>query len=372
MMFINDLDVLNANLNATLYRTTQELLNFDKQSQVEIPIENYQLIKIPNSQLHLVDTYIITNLDSSSTYEIKMTFTGQNGKLVNCETSNTVYGLTLNKSQAQDIAAQLPQQFRTASPMGQMTTLSNQAQKQNEILFMILGIILGVLSLLLGIFVMMCVIRHKQHKRLLIKLNTSQKLNGGSSCPTLIYDDCLRNLNQNTNKSSAAAVNSNNLLNDALSGLTSTLNNNNNYVNLLNSAQNSTTFNNTQTTLLSTGGSSLQQPPPIPAVPPPHISSTLNRNINLSVNPIGYLDANTLNFIKQQQAQIQQQHNQENFYHTLNFNNNNGTLMHHHFNTNDYTNATLNLRAQMLLKQNPMIIEAINNNNSLQQQQRHI
>ena len=44
--------------------TPQDIANFDKLAgNTDIPLENYQLIKIPNSQLHLVDTYIITNLD---------------------------------------------------------------------------------------------------------------------------------------------------------------------------------------------------------------------------------------------------------------------------------------------------------------------
>ena len=387
---LNDLDSSIVNNNTykqvidgfyIYYRklTVQEILNFDLQiPQADMPLENYQLVKIPNSQLHLVDTYIITNLDSISTYEIKMTCVGQNGKMI-CDTSNTVYGQTLNKSNAVNDLGMfaVPQQKYQNLDLVRTTphhhhqsisTTLNQVQKQNEMLFTILGIILGVLTFVLVIFIIMCLIRHKQHKRLLIKLNTSQKLNSGSSCPTLIYDDCLRNLNQNNKLVVAAAA-------SALSANTNTFvlndannNNNNNFLNLLASTQaNSSTFNNTQTTLLSSGGVSSsvhQQPaPPIPSVPPPQISSTMNRNVNVNINPIGYLDANTINFLKQQQVQLQQQQ-QENFYHTLNFNSNNntnGATLLHHFN-NDYTNATLNLRAQLMLKQNPMIIEAINNN----------
>jgi hypothetical protein len=349
--------------------SAQDVLNFDNlMPQNEVSIDNYQLIKIPNSQLHLVDTYIITNLDSISTYEIKMTCVGQNNKLI-CETSNVVYGQTLNKSN-NNIAMDLgffavPQQksdlIRVTTPQSILT--SNQhLNKQNEYLYPILGAILIILILAFGIFSLMCIIKYREHKRLLIKLNTSQKLNSGSSCPTLIYDDCLRNLNQNNKllvASTALSANNNNNNNNT----NTLLNDNNNFLNLLNSVQtNSSTFNNTQTTLLSSNGN---PPPPIPNVPPPQITSTLNRNnINLNVNPIGYLDANTINFIKQHQAQLHQQQ-QENFYHTLNFNNNNNTnngQLMHQLNTNDYTNATLNLRAQLLLKQNPIIIDSINSN----------
>ena len=340
-----------------IYYRKLSALNFDNIIPSQNDADSYQLVKIPNSQLHLVDTYIITNLDSISTYEIKMTCVGQNNRLA-CETSNVVYGQTLNKSSnhpPMDLGFfAVPQQKSNLNLLTRLTTLSMTTthlnRQQNEYIFAILGVILFILILALGLFIM-CLIKYREHKRLLIKLNTSQKLNSGSSCPTLIYDDCLRNLNQN-NK--LLANNQATLLND----------NNSNFLNLLNSVQtNSSTFNNTQTTLLSS--SHPQPPPPIPNVPPPQItSSTLNRNVNLNVNPIGYLDANTINFIKQHQHQ-QQQQQQENFYHTLNFNHNNtnGQIIHH-LNNNDYTNATLNLRAQLLLKQNPMIIDAINNNNN--------
>lgn len=228
--------------------------------------------------------------------------------------SQSIYGITLNRNlKSKSINL-------NELPLGHLITqiVPTQAQtntttNQNEILFMILGVVLGILILLLVIFVIMCIIRHRQHKLLLTKLKSqSQKLHTGSSCPTLIYDDCLKQ----SNKTFSTLVNS----------------------------QNSNT-------------SSEQQTPPIPQVPPPpltlsRLTQANNTNMNININPLGYLDSNSIAYtlMKQQQQQQQNQNsNNENFYHTLTTL---GTLKTIPYTCGDYNNATLNLRTHFIKQYN--------------------
>jgi hypothetical protein len=180
-----------------------------------VPLYNYTRVNLPISlvddagqhpQPQITDTYIIANLEPSTQYEIKMTCYNLNGDL--CSFSNTIYGLTLASQSSQSAngivqlnAAAANNKKLNNNSSHQATTTSASVvflkSKQNELLFMILGVVLGILSLLLVIFVVMCIIRHRQHKKLLAQLhNTSQKLTS-SSCPTLIYEDSLRNQHQN-------------------------------------------------------------------------------------------------------------------------------------------------------------------------------
>ncbi len=273
----------------------------------------YQIMTLANNPL--VDTFAVTNLDAASSYEIKMTCYSQNR--ITCDTSNTMYGLTHTSSKVAVVQQQ-------ASPS---STILLSSTKQNEILFMVLGIVLGVLTLLLVLFVVLCVMRQRQHKNLLAKLNTSNKLTG-SSCPTLIYDDCVRT----TQKvpffpSLSDGANQQGFL-------------------ILQQQQQQQHESNTSK-------------PPIPNVPPPQLANPTMTNrqqqlLNLNINPLGYLDPNnvTLNYIKQQQQQQQQQQS-ENFYHTLN------TITHQQQqqqqqHNDDYNNTTLNLRTHFLLQPHHM------------------
>lgn len=184
-----------------------------------VPIYNYTRINIPISQVEsqheaanvriqhapLIDTYIIANLAAASQYEIKMTCYNLNGDL--CSFSTPVYGLTLaetapsspspQSSSAKEAAAVAAavaargQSTSSPTPAG-VSSVPSGKSTTNEILFMILGVVLGALTLLLALFVIMCVVRHRQHSKLLAQLhNTSHKLTS-SSCPTLIYEDSLR------------------------------------------------------------------------------------------------------------------------------------------------------------------------------------
>lgn len=309
-----------------------------------VPLYNYTRINVPISLMdsgahQIIDTYLIANLEQSTQYEIKMTCYNLNGDL--CSFSNTIYGLTL---------------ITTTSTISSTSTssisLANKnvvflKSRQNEILFMILGVVLGVLTLLLIIFVVMCLIRHRQHRKLLAQLhNTSHKLTS-SSCPTLIYEDSLRQTNRlNTNLFIPSSVNDSNSTNSqSMSTTTSSMmttppaDTQPSHILLLNG--------NT----VSTASMAFTNPPPVPQVPPPtNTNSTLNR-ININLNPLnGYLEGNTT------------KNQQENFYHTLT---QLGTLP----DQAEYSNATLNMRHLILQQQQQqqLIMNTLKNINLKQQ-----
>jgi hypothetical protein len=362
----------------------------DPQSVPTVPLFNYTRINVPISnsdnlkeQQQIVDTYIIANLDHASQYEIKMTCYNLNGDL--CSFSNTLYGLTLAQT---TIISSITKSHvnQDATTLSSIQDSANKA-KQNEILFMILGVVLGVLILLLVIFIGMCIVRQRQHKLLLAQLhNTSQKLTS-SSCPTLIYEDSLRNQQnqqhrqlQNANLNYTAKLieanlfaNTTNDSNSTNSQSMSTTTSSMTTPPALISAQTNNDNNNMSpahivllngNTVTTTSG--MHPPPPIPQHPPPQISgstntSTMNR-ININLNPLnGYLDAmspnKAYNLNKQHQQQQQPHHNNENFYHTLtalgNLPNTTTTNIDENLMSNyvDYNNTTLNLRAHLLLKQ---------------------
>ena len=395
-----------------------------------VPLFNFTRIKVPISVINepaaqssqlLIDTYVIANLEPSTQYEIKMTCYNLNGDL--CSFSNTIFGLTSAQPSTPFATSSSPNKLSavlansTGQPGGQpgqaATSVVFLKSKQNEILFMILGIVLGILVLLLVIFVVMCIVRHRQHKRLLAQLhNTSQKLTS-SSCPTLIYEDSLRQSNQNQlrNLQNAAllqasnnyttklidpalfanyTMNTQNLLmtggcgNSASNGSNDSNSTNSqsmstttssmttpptlhsaqtnaemaaglsqaHHILLLNNANNAAAVSATLANLIQQGQT--HQPPPIPQVPPPTMGAngTLNR-ININLNPLnGYLDNNTTSFKNQQH-----QNNQENFYHTLTTMGNlpNSSADFNEINNqaqySEYNNTTLNIRAHLLLKQ---------------------
>lgn len=200
----------------------QEMLYEAPANSNPVPIYNYTRINIPISHIDrtteqqnkkqqqqpgannmfiqhaLIDTYIIANLVAATQYEIKMTCYNLNGDL--CAFSPPIYGLTLSSSSSglrnggsgpKSTTSMLPANDHNHHQVLSTSSSSSQS-KQNEILFMILGVVLGALTLLLALFVIMCVVRHRQHRKLLAQLhNTSHKLTS-SSCPTLIYEDSLR------------------------------------------------------------------------------------------------------------------------------------------------------------------------------------
>lgn len=409
-----------------------------------VPLYNYTRINLPlvtnepaqpKSSHQLIETQMIANLEPSSQYEIKMTCYNINGDL--CSFSNTVTGLTLSPTSSTSSVVNLNPNNKVSST-NQNSTMPKQnadatnvvyiKSKQNEILFMILGVVLGVLTLLLLIFVIMCFIRNRQHKRLLAQLqNTSQKLTS-SSCPTLIYEDSLRQNNQNRLNTHHANLNlhqsnyANKLLDTNLFINNNNLNgaNSNNDSNSTNSQSMSTTTSSMTTppalvsaqsnsdNLASSGitpshilllnGNTVSaaslalsgMPPPIPQVPPPSIyngipnaTGTLNR-INISLNPLnGYLEANTNRHPNSALSPVKNylnapQNNQENFYHTLtalgNLPPNVASLdLNEASAYAEYNNATLNMRAQLLLKQQQqqqqMLMNTLKNINLKHQQQ---
>lgn len=301
-------------------------VSIDTQAIPDLPIVNYTRIKVPTTS-SLIDSYMIENLVEASVYEIKMSCYNLIGDL--CAFSKPLYGITLKtKILAGDMDTQL------ASEPTSVVVESAQASS-NEILFAALGTILAILSLVLIVFVIMCVIRHQQHKRLLIQLqNTSQKMTS-SSCPTLIYEDSLRQNCQQQRHHKVNMFNSQNSSQDS---------------NSTNSQSMSTTTSSmitppqtecTPSHVLLMNGTTVQAPPPIPQVPPPTsgcYTDTMNK-MNINLNPL--LSAN-----------------QENFYHTLSNNNHNNVPSLPNQMTiddqnpySDYNTVTMNLRAQLLLKQ---------------------
>jgi hypothetical protein len=342
----------------------------DPQSVPSVPLFNYTRINVPvantDNLKNLIDTYLIANLDESSQYEIKMTCYNLNGDL--CSFSNTLYGLTLASGTT------MPSKLHSTTLTQFIQPIQSQdsKSKQNEILFMILGVVLGILTLLLIIFIGMCIVRQRQHKMLLAQLhNTSQKLTS-SSCPTLIYEDSLRNQTQNrqlnNNNYTAKLIEANlfaNTTNDSNSTNSQSMSTTTSSMTTppaLNSAQ-TNNDNMTPSHILLLNGNTvsaaslgMHPPPPIPQNPPPSIgtnnnTSTLNR-ININLNPLNsFMDT-----MSPTKAFKQQQQSNENFYHTLTALGNlpatastideiNGT------NYVDYNNTTLNLRAHLLLKQ---------------------
>ena len=405
-----------------------------------VPLYNYTRINLPlgtnepNSAHQLIETQMIANLEPSSQYEIKVTCYNINGDL--CSFSNAVTGLTLSPTASPPSAVHLNPNSKASS---QNSTIPKQnadpanvvyiKSKQNEILFTILGVVLGALTLLLLIFVIMCFIRNRQHTRLLAQLqNTSQKLTS-SSCPTLIYEDSLRQNNQNRLNAHHANLNyANKLLETNLF-----INNNN-----LNGANSSNDSNSTNSQSMSTTTSSMttppalvsaqsnsdnlagssgitpshilllngntvsaaslalsagMPPPPIPQVPPPSIyngmpnaAGTLNR-INISLNPLnGYLEASANRHPNSALSPVKNYlnappNNQENFYHTLTalggLAPNVASLELNEASAYaEYNNATLNMRAQLLLKQQQqqqqMLMNTLKNINLKHQQQQQL
>ena len=292
------------------------------------PLYNYTRLNLPISERpqQALETHMIANLERESQYEIKMTCYNLNGDL--CAFSNTVTGLTLS-SQPLDV---LPSSKSVDLKKGESVSNVDQVvllkSKQNELLFMILGIVLGVLTLLLVIFVGMCLLRHRQHKRLLAQLqNTSQKMTS-SSCPTLIYEDSLR---QQANTSHLAQhrlnLNYGNKLLDlnhhhnqpTTSGAGSICGNDSNSTNsqsmstttssmttppALNSAQTNSELTSSaqmMSHVLMLNGNTVTSSaaPPIPVAPPPSIfnsansNSTLNR-MHINLNPLNtYLESSS-------------------------------------------------------------------------------
>ena len=157
-------------------------VSIDTKSIPDLPIINYTRIKVPadkNGQV-LIDSYMIENLAQSSVYEIKMSCYNLIGDL--CAFSKPLYGITLKTRKSVSFDENTPTEI----------SIDSAQTSSNEVLFAALGTVLAILSIVLVVFVIMCVIRHQQHKRLLIQLqNTSQKMTS-SSCPTLIYEDSLR------------------------------------------------------------------------------------------------------------------------------------------------------------------------------------
>lgn len=496
--------VLSAKINGfyIYYRKIKQAKSGD--NSVETPIQpvqlyNYTRINLPIflidtqydaaaennlksiAEQQMIDTYIIANLEPSTQYEIKMTCYNKNGDL--CSFSNTIYGLTLASGSFgtnPHLNNNKNKVIKQATPMmPQQNVAVSQVNKTNinDTYFVILVVVLIVLVIVLIAFVALCIIKQRQHKSFLAQLhNTSQKLTS-SSCPTLIYEDSLRN-NPNRNMShhnnlstmqhqqlqqqqqhllqqqklANSNYNTSKLIDTNLSSNTSC----NNDSNSTNSQSMSTTTTSSMTTpsamvsaqtnldqqqiansqsssilapaahvLLLNGNTvssaSIPPPPPVPQVPPPSIgsSSTVNPGttlgrININLNPLnGFLETNLRNQHLLQQSQqhqsvplspinqqINKQNHQENFYHTLTTL---GTLPQNidlskfenpeiiikflkMFNNqfyfldevatanyaSEYNNATLNMRAHLLLKQQQqqqLLMNTLKTMNLKQQQQ---
>ena len=284
-----------------------------------VPLYNYTRINVPLIENQSIDSYLIANLDQSAQYEIKMTCYNLNGDL--CSFSNSIYGLTLTPMDTNANNFKIKQHEQQQQHHQELLAKS----KHSEILFMILGAVLAVLSLLLTGFVFMCVMRNRQHKKLLAQLHTSHKL-ASSSCPTLIYEDSLRQ-NNRVNMYIAANNDSNSTNSQSMSTTTSS-------ITTPPTAEHMLLLNGNTVPANSFVG---MHPPPIPQVPPPQPgpNATINR-ININMNPLnGYLEA---------------KNHTENFYHTLTQLGNLPDKNDVAYTTNEYNNATINMR-NLIIKQ---------------------
>lgn len=312
-------------------------ISIDTKNIPSLPIVNYTRIKIPvNSESSLIDSYMIENLAESSVYEIKMSCYNLIGDL--CLFSKPLYGITLKSSVS--ISSNDDSEMANINKESVIVE-SSKSETSNQVLFIALGTVSAILSLVLVIFVVMCVVRQRQHKRLLAQLhNTSQKMTS-SSCPTLIYEDSLRQNCQQQRTNYATKLLEANIFN---SNSTQDSNSTNSQ-SMSTTASSMTTppqSDNTPSHVLLMNGNTVQAamapPPPIPQVPPPQIygaqtNEALNK-MNINLNPLNAT-------------------NQENFYHTLT---NLGNLPQPMGNDesnpySEYHNTTLNLRAQLMLKQ---------------------
>ena len=356
-----------------------------------MPIVNYTRIKVPVNNLNqmggaksLVDSYMIENLEQASVYEIKMSCYNLIGDL--CAFSEPLYGITLTQSDSMS-----KEYLGEPAEITPVILASPDKAKSNEILLAVLGTVLAVFSLVLVVFVVMCVVRHKEHKNLLAQLhNTSHKMTS-SSCPTLIYEDSIRQNCQARSNYTAKLIEANIFGNSNTTNTTDTNSSNSQSMSTTTSsmatpplisdtaAPSHMLLMNGNTVAVGSGG--LPPPPPIPQVPPPQIfngksdSATLNR-ININMNPLnGYLDT-TAPMSPSTKATFQ-----ENFYHTLTTLGNlpqlNDESNTHHFHQNsqhqyaDFHNTTLNLRAHLLLKQQQqqILLNTLKTLNMKQQQQ---
>jgi hypothetical protein len=406
---LNSVNLILSKING-FYVYYRKLSPSQSNQVINVPLYNYTRLNIPISsdakQKQLIETHMIANLEPETQYEIKMTCYNLNGDL--CSFSNTVTGLTLSGgSTPSQRASEIIRVTNSNSNLNNIEQAVLLKTKQNEILFMILGIVLGILTLLLIIFVLMCLMRHRQHKRLLAQLqNTSQKL-ASSSCPTLIYEDSLRHhsqtntnhhsqtqqrlnlhhYNQNGGMGSIGGNDSNSTNSQSMSTTTSSMTT----PPALNSAQTQSDQQISHVLLLNgntVSASSLQPAPPIPNAPPPSIfppnnTSTLNR-MNINLNPLNtYLENSNSRFINPLMSPSKQNQNQENFYHTLTTLGNLPTQTAPTQASNDfcneaaaaamfadYNNATLNIRAQIMLKQQQQQ-QQIQLMNTLLKQQQH-
>ena len=278
--------------------------------QHNVALYNYTRLSLPLSSSPaqpLIDTHLIANLESDSQYEIKITCYNLNGDL--CSFSNTVTGLTLSTdatSSVETLSTKAVSAKGTAIVAAEPEPVLLKS-KHSELLFMVLGAALGVLSLLLAAFALMCVLRHRQHRRLLAQLqNTSHKL-ASSSCPTLIYEDSLRQSSAAGNShllhhhhhhlqmpANAAAQqrhynDSNSTNSQSMSTTTSSMTT----PPALHSAQTNSDMQQQQqqqSHVLLLNGSTVAAPP-IPNAPPPSIlttgsGSTLGRSLNINLNPL--------------------------------------------------------------------------------------
>ncbi len=355
---------------------SNEFVSTDTEGQVKIntarippiPINEYTRIKVPvntRKTKSIIDSYMIENLVESSVYEIKMSCYNIIGDL--CSFSEPIYGITLSQASSQQTSIENTEITSDDPPQ---SVSINTASANNHPLFITLGAVLAFLTLALGVFVVMCIIRHRQHKRLLAHIHNSSQKMTSSSCPTLIYEDSLR---QNCQPRKHHLLDSKNFANSTQDSSST------------NSQSMSTTASSmitpphpidktaTPSHMLLMNGSTVQAPP-VPHLPPPNIYNSVILNpLSSCVDPnVPPLSPNTR--MKQQAS------NQENFYHTLsalgNLPNYNQPQQQQSFNDesnpySDYTTATLNFHAQLLLKQQQQQF-FINTLKNMQKQQQFV
>ena len=141
---------------------------------------NFTTVTIPNLRFPLIDTYTISSIEPNQEYELRMA-TYSNRGLSPMSNSIEISLSTQQRSRVNRINA-LPNldeilenitKIQNPSRVKHNTASSSlsSTRKSSDILYLTIGIIAGILSILILILISMCIIRLFQRKKLLCMFN---------------------------------------------------------------------------------------------------------------------------------------------------------------------------------------------------------
>ncbi|CAF3607553.1 unnamed protein product [Rotaria sordida] len=134
---------------------------------------NFTTITIPNLHYPSVDTYTISSIEPDQIYEIRMTTYSNlglspmsNSIEISVPSFSTHHRSRINTSPNLDEILENITKIQHSSPMKHnLVTSSTSTQKGSDILYLIIGIIAGILLILIIILVTMCILRLFQQKK---------------------------------------------------------------------------------------------------------------------------------------------------------------------------------------------------------------